>query len=230
MEKHKCILAVAPHPDDLDFGCPITLKNFIKQGYDVYYVIITNGENGSKDKKLTKDQRIKIRREEQMQAAAKVGAKKVYFWGYRDGFLEYKEELRKKLTLLIKALKPELVFSFDPANRAFDNINLFHRDHRIAAELCYDSVFAAKNDYIYPHKNGPHRVDRIFFFGTDKPNYFVDITDEIDFKLDVLSSYSSQFPNFENFSKFYKENFDNHTKKYKYSEAFRVMDVVQVSY
>ena len=230
MKNNKCILAVAPHPDDLEFGCPVTVKKMIKQGYTAYYVIMTNGENGSKDKTLNKEQRIKVRRKEQLDAAKKIGVKKVYFWGYRDGFLEYKESLRKKLTLLIKELKPEIVFSFDPANRTYTNINLFHRDHRICAEICYDSVFAAKNNYIYPHKNGNHKVNQIYFFGADKPNYFTDITKDIDFKLDVLSSYKSQFPDFANFADFYKKNFDNASKKYKYSEAFRVMDVVQVSY
>lgn len=226
----KCILAVGAHPDDLEFGCPVIVRNYIKNGYDAYYVIATNGENGCKQKGISRQERIKIRREEQMEAANKIGVKKVYFLGNRDGFLEYNESLRKKLTLLIKALKPEIVFTFDPANLDFTSINLFHRDHRITGLATFDAVFAAKNEFIYPHKNGLHKVEKMYFFGSNKPNYFLDISNDIDFKLDVLSSYKSQFPNFENFANFFKENLVQHHPEHKYSEAFRVMEVVQISY
>lgn len=226
----KCILAIGAHPDDLEFGCPVFVRNLIRDGYEAYYVIATNGENGCKKKVNSRQERIDIRRKEQMSAAKKIGVKKVYFLGYKDGFLEYSEILRKKLTLLIKALKPEIVFSFDPANQDFTSINLFHRDHRITGLATFDAVFAAKNDFIYPHKNGSHKVEKVFFFGSNKPNYFIDITKDIDFKLDVLASYKSQFPNFENFAQFFKENLNQHHPEYKFSEAFRVMDIVQISY
>lgn len=223
-------MAVGAHPDDLEFGCSVTVRNLINDGYDAYYVIATNGENGCKKKVKTSIERIQIRRNEQMEAAKKIGVKKVYFLGNKDGFLEYTELLRKKLTLLIKALRPEIVFSFDPANQDFTSINLFHRDHRITGLATFDAVFAAKNEFIYPHRNGLHKVEKLFFFGSNNPNYFLDITRDIDFKLDVLSSYKSQFPNFESFAKFFKENLVQHHPQYKYSEAFRVLDIVQISY
>jgi LmbE family N-acetylglucosaminyl deacetylase len=107
---------------------------------------------------------------------------------------------------------------------------LNHRDHRNIALAVFDAVFAAKNDFIYPDKNGKHRIEKLFFFGSHKPNYEVDITNKLDFKLGVLTSFKSQFPNFENFAKFFKENIGNTSDKYKYSETFRVVDIVQISY
>lgn len=226
----KCILAIGAHPDDLEFGCPVMVNNLIREGYAAYYVILTNGENGCKKKVKTVNDRISIRKKEQLAAAKKIGVKKVYFFGEKDGFLEYKETIRKKLTLLIKALKPELVFSFDPANQEFTSINLFHRDHRTSALLTFDAVFAAKNEFIYPHKNGLHKVEKMYFFGTNNPNYFLDISGKIDFKLDVLSSYKSQFPDFPNFASFFKENLISRHPDYEFSEAFRIMDIVQISF
>jgi len=226
----KCLLAIGAHPDDLEFGCSVTVRNLIKEGYDAYYVIITNGENGCKKKVKTVQERINIRKNEQLDAAKKIGVKKVYFFGEKDGFLEYKESIRKKLTLLIKTLKPEIVFSFDPANLDFTSINLFHRDHRTTGLLAFDSVFAAKNEFIYPHKNGAHKVEKMYLFVTNSPNYFLDITDDINFKLDVLSSYKSQFPNFSNFASFFKENLSRHHPDYEFSEAFRVLEIVQIRY
>ena len=136
----------------------------------------------------------------------------------------------KKLTLLIKVLKPQIVFSFNPANLSFSDINLFHSDHKVAALVSYDSIFTAKNEFIYPRKNGLHKVDKMIYFWSDKPNYFVNITEDINFKLDVLSSYKSQFPNFKNFSEYFKRNFSVNTKKFKYSEAFRVINDIELSF
>lgn len=228
MTKKKTLLAVGAHPDDIEFGCSVTVRNFIRQGYDAYYIVLTNGENGFKISPKSKQERINIRKGEQLEAAQKTGVKKVYFLGYRDGFLEYSDILRKKIAMLIRKIKPEVLFSFDPANINFDSLNLFHRDHRVAALVTFDAVFAAKNRFIYNSAQSEHRVSKIYFFGTNKPNLFIDISKEMDFKLDLLSSYKSQFPDFKQFAHFFKRNIVYHTAEYKYAEAFRVLEVVQI--
>jgi len=225
----KTIVAVAAHPDDLEFGCSVMVRNLIQKGYIAFYIIATTGENGSKGEINSRSARIKIRRMEQLEAARKIGVKEVIFLNFRDGFLEYTENLRRKLTLLIKKLKPEIVFSFDPANQQFNNLNLFHRDHRAIALATFDACFAARNEFIIPSKYGTHSVQKIFFYGTDKPDYFLNITKDISFKLDVLSSHKSQFSDFKQFTSYFKENIANNSDRYKYSEAFRVIDVVQIT-
>lgn len=224
----KTLLAVGAHPDDIEFGCSVTVRNLIQQGYEAYYVVLTNGENGFKIPAKSKRERISVRKKEQLKAAKKTGVKKVYFLGYQDGFLEYSDTLRKEITRLIRKIKPEILFTFDPANTSFDSINLFHRDHRVAALATFDAVFAAKNRFIYNKIYSEHRVSRIYFFGTNTPNLFIDISKSIDFKLDLLSSYKSQFPDFEQFAHFFKENIVHHTSNYKYAEAFRVLEVIQI--
>jgi LmbE family N-acetylglucosaminyl deacetylase len=225
----KTILAVGAHPDDLEFGCPMMVKKLIGQGYTAYYVIATTGENGFKKKFVSRKERIEVRKKEQITAAKKVGVKEVIFLNYRDGFLEYTDSLRKKLTLLIKKLKPEFVFTFDLANTQYDNLNLFHRDHRVIAQAVFDACFAAKNDFIFPSKYGRYQISKLFFFGTDKPNYILNITKDIDFKLDVLASHKSQFSDFKEFTDFFKKYIAGTSKKYKYSETFRVIDVVKIT-
>ena len=225
----KTIVAVAAHPDDLEFGCPMMVRKLISKGYEAYYVIATTGENGSKRKINSRVKRIEIRKKEQLTAAKKIGVKKVIFFNFRDGYLEYTNTLRKRLTLLIKKIKPEIVFTFDPSNQKFDNLNLFHRDHRIMAQSVFDACFAARNEFIYPSTYGIHSVSKIYFFGSDRPDYFIDITKDIDIKLDILSSHESQFSDFNEFKKYFKENIAKNTKKYKYSEAFRMMNVVRIT-
>jgi LmbE family N-acetylglucosaminyl deacetylase len=228
--KKRTIIAFGAHPDDLEFGCAATLMGFSDKGYEIIYVIATGGENGFKVKSLSGNERINIRKKEQMNAAEMASVEKVIFLGFKDGFLDYTDALREKITLLIKEYKPEFVFSFDPANLDFDNINLHHRDHRNLATAVFDAVFAAKNDFLFPDKNGKHRVEKIFFFGSNKPDTEIDITPYLEVKLSMLKCYVSQFPNFENFKRFFLENISVKNSEGKYVETFRVVDIVQISY
>lgn len=223
---NKIILAIGAHPDDLEFSCVGILRKFIEKGYTVNYVIATNGENGFKISHRPRKQRIEIRRKEQLNAARRLGVNKVFFFGYRDGFLKNDDGLRKKLVKVIKQVKPEVIFSFDPANRTFENINLQHRDHRNISKAVFDAVFAAKNRYMYPGK--PHTVNQLYFYASEKPDYFENITKYISLKLKVLAEHKSQFSDFSKVESWVKTYFSKFTKKYKYSEAFRVIKIEQM--
>ncbi len=224
----KTAIGFAAHPDDLEFSCTATMKKLRDEGYRLIYVIITNGENGFKiGPEETPEQRIETRKKEQLKVADILGVAQVYFLGYRDGFLEYSEKLRAGLVELIKKYKPQIVFSFDPANKSFESLNLLHRDHRVAAESVFDACFAAKNLHMYPGK--AHRIEKMFFFASDKPNYYEDITNLIDFKLQLLACHKSQFPDFSKVENYIKETVCNQTNKFRYSEAFRVLEVKQVT-
>lgn len=225
---NKTILAVGAHPDDIEFSCTGTLLKFKEKGYQIYYVIATNGENGFKIEHKPKKQRIRIRHNEQLNAAKKMGVEEVFFLNYRDGFLAYTYELRQKLVKIIKNVKPEIIFSFDPANREFESINLNHRDHRNIAEAVFDSAFAARNRYMYP--GTLHSISYFYFFGTNShlANHFENITGYIDKKLEILREHKSQFDDFKKASEWVKNYVSGFTKKYKYSERFRVVKVEQV--
>ena len=127
---------------------------------------------------------------------------------------------------IIKKYQPEIIFSFDPANRDYDNLNLFHRDHRVVSEAVFDACFAAKNKYMYPGE--PHQIKKIYFYGSNSPNHFEDITKTIDFKLELLACHQSQFPDFLKISEFIKNTLSRETNKYEYSEAFRIMEIEQI--
>ncbi len=117
----KTAIGFAAHPDDLEFSCTATMKKLHDSGYRIIYVIITNGENGFKIGSAgIPEQRIETRKKEQLKVADILGVAQVHFLGYRDGFLEYSEKLRAGLVELIKRYKPQIVFSFDPANKSFE--------------------------------------------------------------------------------------------------------------
>lgn len=220
----KTVLAIGAHPDDLEFSSTGTLYKFKQEGYRLIYVIVTNGENGFKMKKEVKrKERIKIRQKEQLKVVKKLGVQDIIFLNYRDGRLAYDEQLRQRLVKIIKKVKPQIVFCFDPANREFDNINLFHRDHRIVGEVVFDAVFAAKNNFMYDGNS--HKVEKIYFYGTYKPNHFEDITGILDFKFELLACHRSQFPDFSVIREFVLEKVLKKDEAGRICEYFRVLDV-----
>jgi LmbE family N-acetylglucosaminyl deacetylase len=226
-DKMRNLICFGAHADDIEFGCMGTVIKLLREGFAVRFVILTNGENGFKMGKASREERVRIRKEEQLDVGRRLGLEEIIFLDNPDGFLEYSEELRRRIAGILKQYRPEKVFSFDPANQDFDNINLFHRDHRIAAQVVFDACFAAKNLWMYPGE--AHRVDKIYFFGSHRPNYFVDIQDVIDKKLELLSCHRSQFPDFSKVEKFIRERMSRSQGEFTCAESFRVLEVEQLT-
>jgi LmbE family N-acetylglucosaminyl deacetylase len=220
---NKVILAVSAHPDDIEFSVGGTMFKYKEKGYDIYFVVATNGENGFKIGHKPKSERIKIRHKEQLNAARLLGVKKVFFLNYRDCYLVNNDELRAKLAKIIKKVKPEIIFTFDPANRAYESINLNHRDHRAIGEAVFDAVFAARNRYMLPGDSCAVRY--FYFFGPDKPNHFENITGYIGKKIKLIEAHRSQWDDRNTMERWVKEHLSNYTKKYKYSERFRIVEI-----
>lgn len=220
------ILCFAAHPDDLEYSCTGALHRLLAEGHTAAYVIATNGENGFKEDGVPREERVRIRREEQLAAARAIGVEDVVFLDHRDGFLEYSDALRRRLVDLIRAFRPELVFSFDPANRTFENLHLFHRDHRVVAEVVFDACFAAKNRFMYPGE--PHRVQKLYLFGSAEPNHFEDITAFIDRKIEILALHTSQFADFSIVDDYIRNEHSRQTREFAHCEAFRVIEVKRV--
>jgi LmbE family N-acetylglucosaminyl deacetylase len=219
----KIILAISAHPDDIEFACGGTMFKFKEKGYDIYLAVATNGENGFKISHKPRKERVRIRHSEQLNAAKILGIKRVFFLNYKDGFLEYDEKLREKLVRIIKEVKPEIIFTFDPANKSFENLNLLHRDHRAVAEASFDAVFASRNRYMYRGKS--HYVRCLYLFGPDKPNHYENITKYIGKKINLIEVHHSQFGDYKSMAQWVKKNLSQYTRRYKYSEMFRVVRI-----
>lgn len=222
---NKIILAISAHPDDIEFAAGGTMFWFKEMGYTIYFIVATNGENGFKIGHKSRADRVKTRHKEQLKAAKILGVKKVFFLNFRDCYLKNDNLLRKKIAIIIKKVKPEIIFSFDPSNRSFESVNLLHRDHRFIAEASFDAVFAARNRYMFPGE--PHSVKQFWFFGCDRPNYFVNITGFINQKIEIINAHRSQFSDEKIMEKWVKEHLSSYTIKYKYSEKFRKVKITQ---
>src|SRR5438874_881175 len=124
-------MVVTAHPDDSEFGAGGTVAKLVKEGREVTYVIVTNGNKGSSDRSMTPERLAKIREEEQRNAARTLGVARAEFLGYPDCEVEDTRALRRDVTRQIRKWKPDLLIAQNP--RRTYNLGGSHRDHRIAA-------------------------------------------------------------------------------------------------
>lgn len=185
-------MVVTPHPDDAEFGVAGTVARWTREGKDVVYVVTTNGDKGTSDINMKPEVLAKIREQEQLAAAKVLGVREVVFLGYPDQGLEDTPEFRKEIVQQIRRYRPETIVTADLYRRY-----IWHRDHRITSRVTLDAIFPYARDILsYPDllKEGlqPHKVREVLLWGSEKPNYFSDITDTFDLKVAALRCHKSQ--------------------------------------
>ncbi len=225
-------LVISAHPDDVDFGCAGTLAQWAREGAEIFYAICTSGEKGSDDPSLTPPRLMRIREQEQRAAAEVVGAGEVIFLRKPDGELQNSLEFRGELVRIIRQFRPHILFTHDPANRAFDNQYLFHADHRVTGEVVFDAAYpAALNRNFFPaHLVAglhPHAVSAFYFFATAQPNTWIDIGPTLDLKIKALRCHASQVQDPKSMEKFVRTWFGawGQEKGLAYAERFRVLRI-----
>ena len=100
------VLVVTAHPDDVDFGSAGTVATLVAAGVSVTYCIVTDGDAGGFDPAVPRSEIPRIRRAEQVAAAAVVGVGDVRFLGYRDGELTVSHDLRRDISRVIRQVQP----------------------------------------------------------------------------------------------------------------------------
>lgn len=197
-EQIERVLVITAHPDDSEFGAGGTVARMVKQGREVTYVIVTNGNKGSSDRSMTPERLAHIRQTEQRNAARALGVERVEFLGYDDGELEDTRRLRLDVTRQIRMWRPDLVITQNP-HRTY-NLYASHRDHRITAGVVLDCVYPLARDHLaFPElmpAHEPHKVREVYVMQWDNPHLVIDITDTLDLKLKALACHQSQIRDF----------------------------------
>jgi LmbE family N-acetylglucosaminyl deacetylase len=186
------ILVIMAHPDDAESFCGGTMARLAAEGRELHYLLITKGDKGSHDPAMTPEQLSAIRVDEQRQAARILGVQAVTFLdGYYDGAIEPNLALRQELTFHLRTWRPDVVFTFDPWKRYE-----LHPDHRAAGICTVDALAVARDPMTYPEQlQGGityHNVQQAYFFNTDQPNHWVDISEVIDTKIAARCAHESQ--------------------------------------
>jgi LmbE family N-acetylglucosaminyl deacetylase len=190
----KALLVVA-HPDDIDFGAAGTVATMTDNGVEVVYGLVTSGQAGE-PAHLSPAELTEIRQKEQTDAAAVVGVTELHWLGFPDGHLLADLELRKAIARLIRIVKPDLVITQTPV-RNLDRIYAAHPDHLATGEATVSAVYPdARNGHSFPELLAegylPHAVPRIWLMAGADNDLHVDITANMDRKIDALAAHHSQ--------------------------------------
>jgi LmbE family N-acetylglucosaminyl deacetylase len=196
----KTILLIGAHPDD-DTYAQGTLGLLQANGNEVYIAILTTGNVGTQDPDLSMVDLANIRKQEEQAALAAMGIPLDHYtnFGYDDGLLEYenKKEVVAKLVRLIRQVRPDVLFAFDPGKGA----QRWHKaDHRSASYLAADAARAAMWPLLFQGQitmEGleAHTIEEYLLFdsGEDDINTWVDISAFAEKKITAMSQYVSQW-------------------------------------
>jgi LmbE family N-acetylglucosaminyl deacetylase len=196
----KTILLIGAHADD-DAMSHGTLAMLQAHGNQIYIVTLTTGNVGTQDPNLSRTQLAEIRRQEELAALAELGISGEHYinLGYDDGLLEFEDRkaVVEKLVRLIRTIRPDVLFAFDPGKR----YQRWHKsDHRTAAYLAADAARAAMwrllfegqiiqdglKEYMIP--------EYMFYDGAhEDENLSIDIGEFVEKRVSAGAKYVSQF-------------------------------------
>ncbi len=205
----KVAMVIVAHPDDGEFGCAGTIAGWVREGWQVYYVICSDGSGGGSDETLDVGlearQRVStLRKREQHEAGQVLGLQDVFFLDYPDGRLEPTLDLRRDIVRMLRRYKPTRVIIQSPERSWIPALAIgrYHPDHMAAGQASLAAIYpASQNPWDFPELLEedllPHRVREIYVMGAPHANHFVDITDTLDIKLKALQAHTSQHQKFE---------------------------------
>ena len=224
------VLVIMAHPDDPDFTCGGTAVQMARQGIEVTYMILTNGDKGNHNPEITRNQLIALRKIEQRAAAEIAGVKQVLFMGVEEGFLRSTRAIRKRVTREIRRIRPEIIICFHPDRYLVGDGYINHPDHRNAGLVALDAIFpAADNPMFYPDMADegylPHKISQLYVVGDSEPTIQVDITDAIDLKIQSILAHKTQISNPEEAWTKWKEHWGETQEdgSVRYFERYRVL-------
>jgi LmbE family N-acetylglucosaminyl deacetylase len=193
-------LVISAHPDDIEFGCAGTVAQWVDDGWDVGYVIVTSGQRGVQDVHADPDAFGAVREAESVEAARRVGVGDVTFLRWMDSELLWSDgrELRRQLSREFRRHRPHRLVTMDSAMEPGPHF-VNHPDHRTVGVAALDiTLTGGTTAAIFPElllEEGlpPWReLEETWIFGPGGGPVGVDITSTVDRKLHALAAHVSQ--------------------------------------
>jgi LmbE family N-acetylglucosaminyl deacetylase len=228
----KTALVVVAHADDVEFVCAGTVARWVREGWEVVYVVCSDSSKGSNDPEMSPQRLVEIRADEQRRAAAVLGVKEVVFLGYEDGELEDRAPLRRDLVRLIRQRKPSRVITGDPTFRVGQGY-VNHPDHVAVASATCAAVYPfARNRPTFPDlvADGlePHEVDELWLWGSGDGDTWVDIEETLELKIAALREHKSQIKEWDPTEMIYEwARRSSAGQLMEYAESFRVIRLTE---
>lgn len=176
------LLAIVAHPDDAELLCGGTLIRAADAGHRTGILDLTGGEVGTAGNAV-------LRGQESERASEILGLGTRRVAGLPDGSLTNTPENRAIVAGIIRDLRPDTVILMWPQAR--------HPDHSAASRLGYDAAFVAGLGKA-PVDGTPFRPRKMLYAmayreHAPRPSFVVDITDQMERKLEAIFAFGSQF-------------------------------------
>ena len=185
----KRVMIVAPHPDDETLGVGGTIAKYSAQGADIF-VLIVSGHLPPLYSRKDYDKTV----HEAQSAFKLLGVSQSEFFEIPATMINSKplHKVNGRISKIINDFKPHIVFCPYPDRHIdhrliFDSVMVATRPVGVGRDI---EILAAYETLSETHWNAPH-IEPNF-----TPNWVVDITEQIDNKLDALSCYKSQISDF----------------------------------
>ena len=188
----KVAMAIAAHPDDIEFMMAGTLSLLKNDGYEIHYMNLSTGNCGSL--KTDSATTTRTRLEEAKNAARILGAE--FHPPISNDFeIVYAVELLRKVAAVVRSVKPRIILTHSPADYMEDHMNT----SRLATTAAFvrgvpnfaTSVPAVGNYDCAIYHAMPHGLldplrRKVI------PGIFVDISSVVDKKREALMAHKSQ--------------------------------------
>lgn len=172
LSRPRRVLAIGPHPDDLENLVGGTLKLLSENGSAVTMAVLSRGERASNRANIAE-----IRTKEAEQAAASLGATLIQL-DLPDGQIRPGPTLDAAIDNLWQQARPEVVLAFDPKG-PLPFLN--NPDHVALGAAVLTRL-----------RRGIPFGERVYFYGTPQPNVLVDITEVLQEKTNAIRAHRSQ--------------------------------------
>lgn len=166
----KSIVAVGAHPDDIEYGCAGLLAKAKQEDWTIHYILVTEGENWQ-GKHLYEQN---VRMQEQRTAMELLNVNSIHLCSSTDGGVQVNSNIVGRIRGVLDEIGPSIVLTH--------YFNDSHQDHRAVSQIVR-SACGFKHNLLY--------FDT--FTATEfNPTVFVDISDVIAVKKEILNCYQSQ--------------------------------------
>ncbi len=174
------LLAIAPHPDDVELTCGGTMAKMADAGYRTGILDLTRGETGTRG---TPETRLR----EAARAGEILGVKVRRNLGLPDAHLRVCDEYKVAIAEVIREFEPRTVILPYWEGR--------HPDHYTSSILGYEACFIAglKNYALPGEAFRPFKIIYAAAYAPVTPTFAVDITKYYERRKRAILAYQSQF-------------------------------------
>ncbi len=189
----KSAIAIAAHPDDIEFLMAGTLIGLAEVVYELHYLNVANGCCGTAQ--YDRETIIEMRRQEAKRAAESIGA--VFHESLcNDIEIFYERETLARLTSIIRDVNPEIVLTHSPVD--------YMEDHTNTCRLAVTATFCRgmPNFPVNPPREAVSQSVTLYhaqpYSNRDplgnviRPDLFVDVSDVMEKKSGMLACHKSQ--------------------------------------